>query len=196
MRLPHLEHPDRYAGLYVVDFGQTCSVGYTAEEVAMLLESEDYADAKVYRIAGARPDGTLELIGVPRGIFELETGLFFYRRDLPAARGDFDDLRRLAEPGLPCRAQLLLAALPEGARLRYVVGLAYPAEFDRDVSGWMLDRDVSLGEYADGGVGRLETIRRLAGVIDSAQLRAGPARRARRREEVLAAVGQAVQRTA
>ena len=112
MRLPALAHPDRYVGLYVVDFGQTVSVGYTADEVAMLLESEAHRDVKVYRIHDARPDGSMELTGVPFQRFQLETGLFFYCRDLAIARREFGQIRSLAEEGpLPCRAQLLLGKL-------------------------------------------------------------------------------------
>ena len=109
MNLPRVAHPEGYRGLYVVDFGATCSVGYTAEEVALLLESEAYADAKVYRICRARPDGTMELKGVPRERFMLETGLFFYSRDLASGRRDYDQLRALAgaEP-MPCRARLYM----------------------------------------------------------------------------------------
>jgi hypothetical protein len=40
MELPKLQKPDRYVGLYVFDFGGQVSVGFTAEEVAELLESE------------------------------------------------------------------------------------------------------------------------------------------------------------
>jgi hypothetical protein len=197
MKLPRLEHPDRYAGLYVVDLGGAAGVGYTAEEVAMLAESERYAGMKVYRIHRASPDGTLELTGVPRERLLLETGMFFYFRGLGAARGGFDALRELGQSQpLPCRAQLFLAAGPEGARLPFVVGLAYPAEQDEDVARWLLDHDVSAGEYADGGVGRLEAVRRNTHVLESAQLLAAPSRQARSRDEVLAAVGRPVQRVA
>ena len=197
MELPTLEHPDRYTGLYVVDFGETVAVGYLAEEVAMLLESEAHRDAKVYRIHNAFPDGTMELKGVPRERFLLETGLFFYRRDLPGARREYAELRRLAgERPLPCRARLFLGRLPETSRLAFVVGLAYPAEYDEDVSRWMLDNDVTVGERADGGVGRLKVIERDAQVIESTQLHAAPARRARSREEVFASVGEPIQRIA
>ena len=77
-----------------------------------------------------------------------------------------------------------------------MVGLAYPAECDGEVSAWLLGNGAAFGEYADGGVGRLETIRRSARVVDSAQLHAAGARRARQREDVLASTHLAVQRTA
>jgi hypothetical protein len=216
MKLPALEHPDRYTGLYVVDFSQTCAVGYTAGEVAMLLESEKYAHVKIYRIHGAKPDGTMKLKGVPSERFQLETGLFFYSRDSETARREYDEIRHLADGCLPCRAQLLLGefvgwanrptecdhgrsagqlARPE-PRLPFVVGLAYPAEYDEDISRWMLDNEVSLGVCADGGTGRLETIRRDARIIDSAQIHAVKSRQSRTRQEVLAGVGEPIQRIA
>ncbi|MDY7009577.1 MAG: hypothetical protein SVV80_02345 [Planctomycetota bacterium] len=214
MKLPLLKHPERYTGLYVVDFGpstslragDTCAVGYTAEEVAMLVESEQYAHATLYRIHAARPDGTMELKGVPNERFKLETGLFFYSRDLETARREYEEIHSLADGRLPCRAQLLLGEWHgrpghefehgRDARATFVVGLAYPAEYDEDVSKWMLDNKVSAGQRADGGVGRLEIIRRDARIIDSAQLSAVPNRRARNRDEVFAGVGEAIQRIA
>lgn len=197
MRLPKLEHPDGYAGLYVVDFGETVGVGYTAEEAAMLLDSEAYRDVKVYRIHRAFPDGTMELKGVPGRRFQLETGVFFYSPNLAAARRDYSGMSTLArQRPLPCRAQLFLGKLPDPSQLAFVVGLAYPAEYDEDVSRWMLDNDVTAGRRADGGVARLEAVRRDAHVIESVQLNAAPARRARTPEEVLASVGETIQRIA
>jgi hypothetical protein len=74
--------------------------------------------------------------------------------------------------------------------------LAYPAEYEEDVARWMLDHGVEAGEYADGGIGRLEQMRALLHVMATAQLHAHPSRRARTREQVLAAAGEPVQRTA
>ncbi len=50
MKLPELNNSGKYVGLYVIDFGDHCAVGYTADETASLLESEKYADVKVFRI--------------------------------------------------------------------------------------------------------------------------------------------------
>ena len=199
MKLPTLEHPDRYTGLYVVDFGDTCAVGYTAEEVAMLAESEKYAHIKLYRIHAARPDGTMELKGVAKERFQLETGLFFYSRDLETARREYDEIHSLADGHLPCRAQLLLGTLLEKAPnspQTAVCGLAYPAEYDEDISRWMLDNEVKAGEYADGGVGRLESIRRDVRIIESAQIHAAKSRQSRTQQEVFNSVGETIQRIA
>ena len=196
VKLPQLEHPDRYAGLFVVDLGDSAGVGYTAEEVAMLLESEQYAEARVYRIHRASPQGHLELQAVSGERFGQEAGLFFYFAREADAEAAYRQLQALANGGLPCRARLLLADLPEGSRWSRLVGLAYPAECDPDIARWMLDRDVRLGEYADGGIGRLQTIQAEASVLDSSQLEAAGNRQSRSRDEVLRTVGQPVQRIA
>lgn len=197
MKLPSLEHPDAYVGLYVVDFGETCSVGYTGEEVARLLESEAYADAKVYRIHNAKPDGTMELRGVSRMRFELEAGVFFYSRDLPSARTEYEHIHALAEASpLPCRARLFLGGFREETKLRFVVGLAFPAEYDEDISSWLLAHEVTAGERADGGVARLAEVYSQTQAIDSCQLHADPAVAARGMDELLASVGEPIQRMA
>ena len=41
MKLPELSSPARYQGLYVFDFGEWTAVGYTAEEIAALLETSE-----------------------------------------------------------------------------------------------------------------------------------------------------------
>ena len=86
MKLPELRKPEKYAGLYIFDFGDHVGVGFTAEEVAELLESEKYKDGKVYKIHRAYPDGKLELKGVTAATFALEAGMFFYSTDLDAGR--------------------------------------------------------------------------------------------------------------
>ena len=50
MELPKLVSPESYAGLYVFDFDGQVAVGYTADEIAVLLESERHADGKAYRL--------------------------------------------------------------------------------------------------------------------------------------------------
>jgi pimeloyl-ACP methyl ester carboxylesterase len=195
VRLPHLKNPERYAGLYVVDFGDTTAVGYTAREVAMLLESGLYADARIYRIARAYPDGRMEMIGVSRAGLAAEGGLFFYRRTLDQARADYQQLLNLLQQQpLSCGVQLFLARLAPLAALDYVVALAYANEFDEQVSRWMLDHSVAAGETADGGPGRLKAIRQQAEILESVELDSPQAIKPRTREELLAAVDQPIQR--
>ena len=96
MKVPELEKPEKYVGLYIFDFGDNTGVGFTAEEVAELLESEKYRDGKVYKIHKAYPDGRLEIKGVPSETFQLEAGMFFYSGDVETARRDFNEFVRLA----------------------------------------------------------------------------------------------------
>ncbi|HQE30014.1 MAG TPA: hypothetical protein PL151_19870 [Phycisphaerae bacterium] len=205
MKLPELESPERYAGLYVFDFGDQTAVGYTAEEIAVLLESERYKDGKVYRIHRALPDGTMELQGVPRERFLSEEGMFFYRRDLDSARNDFaelDDLARRVAP--PCRMKLQLARLaPPGSDVAgqsqatgetYMTVLIYPAEYTHDVSKWLSDADFRGGDYVEGGISLVTNYYEMrATVLERRQLwpATGMSRPA---EEVLATTHLAIQR--
>src|SRR5688572_11040687 len=107
LKIPRLTHPERYTGLYIFDFGDHVSVGYTAAEISMLLETEQYRNGKVYRIHRALPDGTLELQGVMHATFVSEDLLIFHRPDERSAQADYDELRRLAaDSPPPCRIRL------------------------------------------------------------------------------------------
>jgi len=147
MKLPELEKPEKYVGLYIFDFGDHVGVGFTAEEVAELLESEKYRDGKVYKIHRAYPDGRLELKGVLAQTFELEAGMFFYSDDLETARRDFKALVNLAvRAAPPCRAKVHLGKYNDD---QYVVAMIYPSEYDDRVNAWLMD-----GAYKTSGAGR------------------------------------------
>jgi hypothetical protein len=193
MELPKLEKPESYVGLYVFDFGDHTGVGFTAQEVAELLESEKYADGKVYKIHKAYPDGKLEIKGVQAQTFQLEAGMFFYSGNMETSRHDFRRLVDLAvRTAPPCRAKVHLARCGEEG---FVVALIYPAEYDDEVSSWL-----SLGEYrtsgaAEGGVGAVQRYYDLrAEVLDRHQLFGESESVSRTGEELLACVRLAVQR--
>jgi len=136
MNLPKLNKPQRYGGLYILDFGTHCGVGFTAQEVAELLESEAYRQTRVYKIHRAYPNGRLELKAVLANVFQMEAGMFFYSADEQHARRDFEALINMAAgSNTPCRAKVHLARYRED---KYVVALIYPAEYDEEVSRWLL----------------------------------------------------------
>lgn len=150
MKLPKLEKPEKYVGLYIFDFGNHVGIGFTAQEVAELLESETYKKAKVYKIHKAWPDGKLELKGIRAEIFELEAGMFFYSTDLDTARRDFKTLVDLAvRTATPCRAKVHLAKYSDD---KCVVALIYPAEYDDEVSSWLLEGRYKTKGAAEGGI--------------------------------------------
>ena len=193
MKLPKLEKPDRYQGLYVFDFGDHTGVGFTAEEIAELLDSEKYRDGKVYKIYRAYPDGRLELKAVPAACFQLEAGMFFYSSDEDIAR---DDFRRLTDLAIrlapPCRAKVHLA---QYAQDQFAIALIYPAEYDSEISRWLLEGGYRTAGEVEGGTGVVERYYDSAPtVLERHQLFSANENIHRSGQELLACVGMAVQR--
>jgi hypothetical protein len=193
MKLPELQKPEKYAGLYVFDFGDHAGVGFTAEEVAELLESEKYKDGKVYKIHRAYPDGRLELKGVPATTFALEAGMFFYSNDPDAGRRDFKALVNLAvRSAPPCRGKVHLAKCNDD---EFAVALIYPAEHDAEVSSWLLAGGYKLTGAAEGGVQAVQRYYdRQAEILDRHQLFGQSESISRTGPELLASLKLAVQR--
>jgi hypothetical protein len=193
MNLPKLENSEKYVGLYVFDLGDHTGVGFTAREVAELLESEKYKHCKVYKIHKAYPDGRLELNGVRAEIFQLEAGMFFYSTDNETAEAHFKKLVNLAvRTAPPCRAKVHLAKYSDD---EFVTALIYPAEYDDEMSSWLLEGEYKTSGAAEGGI---EAVRRYydsgSEILNRHQLFDKPAFESRTGEELLAAVKLAVQR--
>jgi len=193
MKLPELEKPEKYVGLYIFDFGDHVGVGFTAQEVVELLESEKYKNAKVYKIHKAYPDGKLELKGVRAETFQLEAGMFFYSSELETAKRDFKMLANLAVKSVPpCRAKVHLAKYTND---KFVVAIIYPAEYDDEVSSWLLDGKYKTSGAAEAGI---EPVRRYYDykpeILDRHQLFAESELISRTGEELLAGLKLAVQR--
>ncbi len=192
MKLPQLEKPQKYVGLYIFDFGDHCAVGYTSDEIALLLESEKCAHGKVYKIHRASPDGTMEIKGVPAETFQLEKGLIFYADNGKTANDDFQRLADMAEQTAPpCRAKLQLADYGNG---RFAVALIYPAEHDDDVSSWLIKGRYRTFGAVEGGFGAVQGYYDAQPrVLERKQLWSDKSR-CRSTEELLRDVNKAVQR--
>ncbi len=199
MKLPKISEPERYRGLYVYDFGEWVAVGYTVAEIVVLLESEEHADGKVYQIVRAQPDGGMELRGVSAERFQKEAGLFFNRDELADAEADFAELCRIAdEPGraIPCRAFVQVAdrGAVDGAA-RYVTALIYPAEYDDEVSRWLMDHEYAGGTTVESGPSHVSNYyAEQVEVLQRRQLWNRSGESSRSPEEVLRTVRRAVQR--
>jgi len=193
MKLPKLQKPDSYVGLYIVDFGDNTGVGFTAQEAAELFESERYKDCKAYKIHRAYPDGRLELKGVRREIFQLEAGMLFYSADIDTARDDYKRLVKLGvETELPCKAKVHLAKFSDD---KFAVALIYPAEYDDEISTWLLEHEYKTAGAAEGGtaaVTRYYDAR--PEILEIHQLWGQSLVESRTGEELLAATKTAVQR--
>lgn len=193
MELPKLKNPEKYMDLYVFDFGEHAGVGFTAQEVAELLESEKCKTGKVYKIHKAYPDGRLELKGVRAEIFQLEMGMFFYSNTLETARRDFAGLISLAvRTAVPCRAKLHLAKYDNG---KFVTALIYPAEYNDEISSWLLDGEYKTAGAVEGGI---EAVQRYyehkPEILDRHQLFSKSAFESRTGRELLACLKSVVQR--
>ena len=150
MQIPQLKQPDKYVGLYVLEFDGHTSVGFTASEVAELFDSERYKNTKVYKIHKAYPDGTLEIKGVPSQAFQLESGMFFYETKQDSAESDFKKLTDIAVTSAPpCRVKVHLAQRDENSFLTAVI---YPAEYNDEISDWLLANNYETSGPAEGGV--------------------------------------------
>lgn len=193
MKLPELENSEKYVGLYIFDFGDHCGVGFTAEEIAELFESERYKNCKAYKIHKAYPDGRLELKGIRPEIFQLEAGMFFYSSDLQTAKRDFKGLVNLAvKTAPPCRTKVHLAKYTDE---KFVTALIYPAEYDEEISTWLLDGGYKASGAAEGGI---EAVQRYYDykpqILDRYQLFGKSEYQSRSSTELLANLKLAVQR--
>jgi len=193
MKLPEVKNSEKYVGLYVVDFGDHSGTGFTAQEVAELLESEKFKHIKVYKIHNAYPDGRMELKGIPAQIFRLEKGMFFYSSDLKSAQANFKRLVDLAvKLAPPARAKVHLAEYSEE---EFVTALIYPAEYDDEFSRWLTDGGYKTAGPTEGGI---EVVQRYYDrkpeVLDRHQLFGQAAYESRTGAELLASVKLAVQR--
>jgi len=193
MKLPKLEKPDKYVSLYIFDFGDHVGVGFTAQEVAELLESEKHKHGKVYKIHKAYPDGKLELKGVPAQTFQLEAGMLFYSNDLETARQDFKKLVNLAvRISPPCRAKVHLAKYTND---KFAVALMYPAEHDDEISSWLLEGEYKTSGAAEGGAGAVQRYYDYKPeILDRHQLFGKSELISRTGEELLASLRLAIQR--
>jgi len=193
MKLPKLEKPDGYVGLYVVDFGDHTGVGFTAEEVAELFESERYKHCKAYKIHKAYPDGRLELKGVRREIFQLEAGICFHSDNIGIARDDYKRLVKLGvETDIPCKAKIHLAKYNDD---KFAAALIYPAEYDDEVSGWLLEHNYKTTGAAEGGTAAVTRYYDAKPeILERHQLWGKSTVESRTGEELLAATKVAIQR--
>ena len=204
MQLPEINNPYAYVGLYVVDFGEAqggrhepkggqCAVGYTAEEVATLLESERFSDIKVFRVHRAGADGSLELQGVPTGRFQLESGMFFHCRDEAGGRRDYQVILEWNKrQGPPCRAKLQLRKGSDG---QVLLAIIYPAEYEHETGQWLAASGFRGTGPVDAGISQIESYYQSVGdILATEQLLPANSLKARDKETLLAAVGDGLQR--
>lgn len=195
MKLPPISDPHRYAGLFVYDFGDHVSVGYTAAEINLLRGEPAHVSGTAYQIYRVAEDGSMEIRGIlDRHLHEREALCFLYPDGARARRG-YDTLRKAADGvPVPCSAELHLSKVyafepPD------VCAIIYDATSSHRLSGWLGEVDFAGPTTVRGGLDahrEFATADRLQ--IDSCELRCSEMYRDRPAEEVLATVDRALQR--
>jgi hypothetical protein len=194
-KLPALTDPVKYTGLYIFDFGDHAAVGYTAEEIKILLAEEKYAGGEVYRIYRAHADGTLDLCSVNPQSWSQTTGIVFRFDDKIAALQAMDELASLvAEASPPGEVEAVVVQKEDEDTFSYALVLRYNADLDDAVASWLIKIDYQAGENVEAGQSAMMKI--LDGGVELCRQRfdAGDFRRSRLREEVLTSVDRPIQR--
>lgn len=195
LRLPPVHDPQRYAGLYVFDFGTHVSVGYTAAEIALLCTHPDYREGKAYQIYRVTEEGGFELRGVRESTLLSGDATVFLRADPARARADYSALRAAAQREPPPSAIELVLAKGYQFDPPELTALLCSASAADLTAGWLsrIDfrggDDVLVGPQVRAAIDSLDGLRLsscvLAGIGEIAD---------RSSEEVLRRVGDAVQR--
>jgi len=151
MKIPPIPHPERYAGLYIYDFGTHVSVGYTVAEIRVLRESDAHRRGTAYEIYRATDRGGLELRGVLDERLTGREAMCFLRADGGAAQQDYDATRAAAKRNpLPCVVDLELAKL-YSFEPPYVTALSYAASATTPMAGWLTQHVGNMGDRVVGG---------------------------------------------
>ncbi len=195
MKIPPLKNPQRYIGLYVFDFGDWVSAGYTAEEVEILLGSSEYKNGQAYRIYRVDSQDRVELVGISPGDLLGDSMLLFASAGEDQARRDYDSLFEMArQRSLTCSVEMVLAEFSEG-EMAFGVGLIYPYHAEKNVSDWLLAGGFAGGESVSGGTEVLQDYRRGANKsLASCVLECAEEYKPREKDEVLRQVREPLQR--
>lgn len=193
--LPPIREPQRYAGLYVYDFGTHVCVGYTAAEIRILREAESHRDGTAYEIYRVSESGAIELRGVRDERLSEREAVCLLRADGVDARRDYDTLRKAGERHpVACVVELQLAKLYEFDP-PHVTALCYPASATSHVANWLLTHAPNAGDRVLCGIDVHAQLAASDGVhIDSCSIATKPDFRDRSAEEVFATIDKALQR--
>lgn len=156
--LPRIPYPERYAGLYVYDFGDHVSVGYTALEIRYLRESAAHRHGAAYEIYRVAENGSIELRGATDQRLTVHEAMCFLRHEGADARRDYDALLAAARhTPLPCAAEMRLARVYDFDPPN-VTALLYAASASGAISSWLTQAAVAAGDLVVGGIEAHRTV--------------------------------------
>lgn len=195
MNIPRVDQPERYTGLFIYDFGDHVSVGYTAEEIDVLTRSELHKSGSAYQIYRVTDSGAMELRGIDSVRVGAQEAMLFQFHDPADAAAAFDDLVRLAHSDplpTPVHAE---RAMAESMTPPQVIALIYSIYGADALGRWLQGVGFGAGEEVSVGADRLVDYRQAVAAPDeSVELAAHFDYRSRSPAEILATVHRAVQR--
>lgn len=195
MNIPRLDQPERYTGLFIYDFGDHVSVGYTAEEVDVLTRSELHKSGSAYQIYRVTDSGAMELRGIDSVRVGAQEAMLFQFHDPADAAAAFDDLVRLAQDDplpTPVHAE---RAMAESMTPPHVIALIYSIYGADAVGRWLQRVGFDAGQEVSVGSDRLQDYRQAGATADeSVELSTRLDHRSRSPAEILATVHRPVQR--
>ena len=193
--LPAIPNPKHHEGLFVYDFGDHVSVGYTAGEIRMLRQSPAHRNGSAYQIYRINERGGIELRGVQDTSLALREAVCFLRRDGAIARKDYESILTAAQTRpLPCEAELRLVR-SYGFEPADLTALIYPAWASHLVSGWLGASGLSPGDQVHGGADACRTLESGGGLtIASCTLPSSMDYSDRSEQEVLTTTDRPLQR--
>ena len=151
MRIPHVQHAERFVGLFVFDFGTHVSVGYTAAEIAILKATEAHASGTALEIYRVTEAGGFELRGLTDERLHAREAICFLRAEALHARRDYAALHDAARNRpIACRAELALATV-QSFKPPHATALIYPVAAAPAVSGWLADVGLDGGDTVIAG---------------------------------------------
>ena len=149
--LPHIPNPKQYEGLFVYDFGDHVSVGYTAGEIGVLRRALAHHKGTAYQIYRVNERGGLELRGVQDGGLDSREAICFLRAEAATARKDYEAILFEAESRpLSCNAELRLVR-SYGFDPPNLTALVCPGWASHVVSGWLSALGTVPGDQVHGG---------------------------------------------
>ena len=193
-KLPVLSDPEKYAGLYIFDFGNRVSVGYTAEEIEFLLAESKYAGGGVYKISRAFPDGKLEIRGVKPLAWNVTTGIVFWFEDHEETVKAFEQLKTQAiTAGTPGEFSLSIIRSP-GPEYPFAIIMRYFQELDEAIAAWLLKIEFQAGAFVEAGPRVITRVLTNSTELVCERLGADTFRKSRTRDQVLSSVDLDIQR--
>jgi hypothetical protein len=194
-KLPALSDPVRYAGLYIFDFGDHVSVGYTAEEIEYLLADPKYADGAVYKIYRAHPDGTLEIRSIEPLAWGSWTGMVFRFANRKSANEGFEHFKKISSNIQPPEDFEIILVELKGEDWPFAIVMRYKQEFEDELARWMIEIDYALGHDVEGGRSSVDEVLKIGTEVLREQIGAvNDFRRSRSRAEVQESVDRDIQR--